>query len=81
MNAINLNELPKTIQQQVKEQLTAFTRAYVTRENGEYTFTACLSLDTRVKAPDFKTFEFKNTDLYSPAQISEFNRSLPDMSW
>jgi len=81
MNKIDINLLPKDVQDTVRETLTAYPVAYVTRENGEYTYTAGLSLDTRIKAPDFKTFEFRNTDFYTQEQISEFNKLLPDMNW
>jgi hypothetical protein len=81
MKTLNINTLPREIKEEVKEQLTAFTRAYVTYENGQYTFTSALSLDTRIKASDFTTYEFKNTDLYTQEEITEFNKALPDMSW
>lgn len=77
MQTMNINQLPADIKEQVLECLTAYPVAYVTRENGEFTYTAGLCLDTRVKASDFKTFEFKNTDFYTKEQINEFNKALP----
>ncbi len=81
MKTLDINILPKAVKDEVLLILTAYTRTYVTLENGEYTNTAGLSLDTRVKAPDFATFEFKNTDFYTQEQITEFNKALPDMNW
>ena len=84
MNTINISELPETVQEQVKSTLTAYDRAYVTRENGQFTYTAGLSLDTRVKAPDFKTFEIKKEDVYSAeeqaAHRAELYKRNPDGS-
>lgn len=81
MTTTIFDQLPKEVQDQILLTLTAYTKAYATLENGEFTYTAGLSLDTRIKAADFKTFEFKNTDFYSQEQITAFNKLIPDLNW
>lgn len=70
MNTLDVNLLPQDVLATVKETLTAYPKTWVTRENGQYTHTAGLSLDTRIKAKDFATFEFRNTDFYTKEQIA-----------
>ena len=65
MNTIKLSQLPADIQAQVKGKLSAYDQAYVTLENGVYTYTAGLYLDTRQKAADFKTFVFTKDDAFT----------------
>lgn len=76
MNTININQLPQDVQEKVKSTLTAYPVAYVTRENGQFTYTAGLSLDTRTKAPDFKTFEIRKNDVYTPEEQAAHRAEL-----
>lgn len=84
MNTINISSLPQDVQDQVRSTLTAYPVAYVTRENGEFTYTAGLALDTRIKAPDFKTFQINAEDIYSPEERAEHLKELnkiPESAW
>jgi predicted transcriptional regulator YdeE len=73
---MTINELPTELQTKVRDTLSAYDVAYVTRENGEFTYTAGLSLDTRKKASDFKTFTFTKDDAYTEAEQAENLRAL-----
>lgn len=81
MNKISINELPTNVKEKVLSTLTTYPVAYVTRENGEFTYTAGLSLDTRVKAPDFKTFEIMKDDVYSPEEQAEHRKENAKYNW
>jgi len=79
MNTINLNQFPAETQEEIKETLSCFVGCSVTRENGEYTVVAASCLSDSVKAKDFKVWNFKNTDIYTNAEINEFNKALPEL--
>jgi hypothetical protein len=90
MKTIDINLLPADVQASVRDKLTCYDTAYITRENGEYTYTAAVCLDTRKKATDFTMYEIKNSDIYSVeerrANLAELNRSMaamnvPDSFW
>jgi len=88
MNTIELNQLPLDVQVDVKAKLTAYDEAYVTLENGKFTYTAGLSLDTRTKAPDFKTFTITKDQVYNKTQQAQNYKELvssmpnvPDSFW
>ena len=81
MNTIDINLLQAGLQEQVRSTLTTYDVAYVTRENGKYTYTAGLCLDTRVKASDFKTFEIKADDIYTSEERAEYRKENAKYNW
>jgi len=81
MNTIELSKLPISVQVDVKAKLTAYREAYVTLENGEYTYTAAISLDTRVKAPDFKTYTITKDQVYTKEEQAQNYAELSQGNW
>ena len=79
MKTIDINLLPQNVQDTVRDGLTVQTVMYVEYEDGEYTAHYGLVLDTRVKAPDFTTYEFKNTDVYTDTEVAGHIKVLNDM--
>lgn len=81
MNTIDINQLPQGVQDKVRSTLTAYNVAYVTRENGQFTYTAGLCLDTRIKAPDFQTFEIKKEDVYTEVEMAANRAEQSKYKW
>lgn len=80
----NINELPTSVQQEVKDTLKYYTACSVTRWNGRYSVVAASSLDNSAKPADFKVWNFKNTDVLKEAEIAEGIEELnkiPESAW
>lgn len=81
MKTIDINVLPEDLQTKIRSTLTCYDRAYVERENGKYTYCAGLCLDTRVKAPDFATFEITKDAVYSPEEQAANRLEQSKYNW
>lgn len=80
----NLNELPTSVQQKVKDTLKYYVACSVTRRNGQYSVVAASCLDNSFKPADFKVWDFKQTDVLTQKQINEGIEELnkiPESVW
>lgn len=61
-----LNELPKSVQKEIKETLKAYSEVPVTYENGRYSFSLCLKSEYADDHEFIGTFYAK--DIYTPEE-------------
>lgn len=76
-----INNFPQKIQDSIRETLTAFQGVYVIRENGQYHTSSGIALTTSNNADDYKSWHFRNTDIYTEEEIAEHCKALPEMNW
>jgi hypothetical protein len=76
-----INQFPQVTQDEIKETLKNFQGVYVLRENGNYHTSIGIALTGEQAADDYKSWHFKNTDIYSQEEIDQFIKAMPAFDW
>jgi hypothetical protein len=81
MTTTTINQFPVEVQNDIKETLKNFIGVYVFRENGEFRTSIGIALTGEDNADDYKCWYYRNSDVYTEAEIDQYIKDMPEINW